>query len=297
MYQYQQIDDVINWPEQIHPSLKVKAPVWQEGKKVKLSDDFPYNKLISQLQQTRYHNEYTFIYHVNTSLEAALLRRCLLDYVEVYAAHTLTIKRFNCSLIPDELVHRISLLPIDYKKFNYLRSKKKLITKGELDNNLIENNDVAARDIDISIDVSAYSLKHLSRDDRKLIPRTYVFPPCYFNSDHIINSPFISNNIVPLQGEIIVDKKIVKKEEYIYGILTLRPGIGRMGLKYQSISTCIALPLEPLEKSDPLAVSTGFYHFTIRLVGNVDLETILTSALKAVEINEPVNHILFPNHL
>jgi hypothetical protein len=295
MYQYQQIDDVINWPSEIHPSLKVKAPQWQEGVKVKLSKNFPYANLISQLQQSRYHNEYTFIYHVNTSLEAALLRRCLLDYVEVYAAHTLTIERFNCSLIPDELVHRISLLPLDYKKFNRLRENKKLFTKGELDNTLIENNDIAVRDIDLLIDVSAYSKKHLSDDDKNLIPSTYIFPPCYFNSDHIKNSPFISNNITPLNGEIIVDNKTVKKEEYIYATLTLRPGIGSMGLKYQCVSTCIAVALEPTEKNDPLAVSKGFYHFTIRLVGNVDLETVLISALKAVEVNEPVTHMLFPN--
>lgn len=296
---YQQSQNIITNSTVQHPSYLVQAPKWQANVSLNLSDTFNKENinLISDIVSTNLNNEYYFTYHVHTALEAAALRRAILSYVEVYAPHSLTIEHFTSALLPDELVHRISLLPIDKIKFDQLRANNKLPTKGELDNTLLDINHPQhhiARDIDLIIDVSAASRKHISVDMLQQLPATYNFPPCYFNSDHITNSPFITNNIMPMRGEIVYKNETLKEADCVYGILTLRPGIGLYGLKYQTVCTCIALPLKPVANNDPLAVSDGFYRFRIRLIGSLDLEQILTAALKAVKVDEDNTHLLFP---
>lgn len=279
-----------------HPSLLVPEISWTAKQNITLSNTFTtkYVNVISDIITTDIYNEYTFIYHVHTALEAAALRRAILSYVEVYAPYTLTIEHFTSHLLPDELVHRISLLPLDGNKFKTLRAEGKLPTRGELNNQLLDINHPqhnTARDIDLIIDICA------SNRFNTPLPANitdYVFYPGYFNSDHIDNSPFISNNIMPMRGEIMYKEVTIKEADCLYGTLTLRPGIGLYGLKYQSVSTCVALPLKPVASNDPLAISDGFYQFRIRLVGCLTLEEILTAALRAIEANEDNTHILFP---
>lgn len=229
--------------------------------KADLSANFAYHHVISNLQSSNLADEYTFHYKATRLLDAASFRSAIINNVPCYAAEFLVVRVWNCSFYPEDYAHYLSMIPVQRERLNALLVNKQ-----------------ANGDLVVPLNLSAWSEKHLSTKDIV----NYQFPDCYPCTEDLEQNPFQTVMLPPLRGTLIHNREIIRPHEEVYGEIILRQGLGKESPKFQCVSKVIFQPA--IQTNDPLEETNTHFIFTVRLVGQLNIEEVLTAACASLQL-------------